>query len=104
MTSLELLKMIKSICQAPLGSFPRGGITSSLRVTLAMTPNSVTLKDKKGESVVIRIVGDDKFNVEASSGLGGHSLIECDIERALIFAVDSIVHEEVRRVVREAHK
>ncbi len=104
MTSLELLKIIKSIYESPIGSFPRGGIASALRISISMTPTSVTLKDKKDEWVTLKIIEADKFNVDLSSGLGSHSLIETDLESALIFALDSLVHEEIRRAVREAHK
>ena len=100
--TVELLKIL-SLLRIPYRSFPREACLSS-RISISMTPTSVTLKDKKDEWVTLKIIEADKFNVDLSSGLGSHSLIETDLESALIFALDSLVHEEIRRAVREAHK
>jgi len=52
MTSEEI-EAIKSLFDLPLGSFPRGGIASSLKVKVISMPNALTLRNKSGSSFSI---------------------------------------------------
>lgn len=99
MNSQELLELIESIYQAPLGNFPRGGIKASLKLSLSRTSTAVTLRDQDGDSASIKIRGDSFF-VSASEGLGGDTKIYRDLTEALTHLVDLFTHKEIRRVVR----
>jgi hypothetical protein len=50
----EAIKIVKSLFSAPLGSFPRGGVETALRVRLNLSPTSITLITERGLSVVLR--------------------------------------------------
>jgi hypothetical protein len=47
----EAIVIVKSLFSAPLGSFPRGGIESSMRVRLSTSPTTLTLMSEHDLSV-----------------------------------------------------
>tara|TARA_B100001029_G_C14630204_1_gene218779 strand:+ start:22 stop:309 length:288 start_codon:yes stop_codon:yes gene_type:complete len=50
----EAIAIIKRLFSAPLGSFPRGGVESALRVRLNIAPTSITLMSEHGLNVMLR--------------------------------------------------
>ena len=50
----EAIVIVKSLFSAPLGSFPRGGVESALRVRLNLSPTTITLITERGLSVMLR--------------------------------------------------
>tara|TARA_A100001388_G_scaffold255923_1_gene220713 strand:- start:784 stop:1071 length:288 start_codon:yes stop_codon:yes gene_type:complete len=44
----EAIVIVKTLFSAPLGSFPRGGVESALRVRLSVAPKSITLTSEHG--------------------------------------------------------
>ena len=50
----EAIVIVKSLFSAPLGSFPRGGVESALRVRLNIAPSSITLMSEHGLNVMLR--------------------------------------------------
>jgi len=47
----EAIVIVKSLFSAPLGSFPKGGIESSMRVRLSTSPTTLTLMSEHDLSV-----------------------------------------------------
>jgi len=58
----EAIVIVKSLFSAPLGSFPKGGIESSLRVRLSTSPTTLTLISEHDLSVSLSR-GEDKWIV-----------------------------------------
>jgi hypothetical protein len=54
----EAKKIIKSLFAAPLGSFPRGGIETALKVKINTTPRSITLVSEHGLAVTLKCEED----------------------------------------------
>lgn len=55
----EAIVIVKSLFSAPLGSFPRGGVESSLRVRLSTSPTTITLISEHGLSVSLSLCKDN---------------------------------------------
>lgn len=47
----EAIVIVKSLFSAPLGSFPKGGVESSMRVRLSSSPTTLTLISEHDLSV-----------------------------------------------------
>lgn len=103
MTGKELLEIVSSVYRAPLGVFPRGGLASSMKVSISSAPTSVTLTNDIGENATLsseehgfRVYPCPKFNQESQSFES--------LEEALFFLLRLFLRSEVRRVVGNAHK
>jgi hypothetical protein len=86
----EAIVIVKSLFSAPLGSFPRGGVESSLRVRLSTSPTTLTLMSEHGLSSSL------------SQGKGNWVVRYLDVERTFddlgdaIFAlIEPIVRAEI---------
>ena len=82
----EAITIIKSLFSAPLGSFPKGGVESALRVRLSSSPSSITLLSARGLSISLR-VEEDKWEVE------GHTYDH--LEDAIYALIKPIILEEI---------
>lgn len=88
----EAIVVVKSLFSAPLGSFPRGGVESSMRVRLSTSPTTLTLISEHDLSVSLSR-GEDKWvvrylDVERSFG---------DLEEAIFALIEPIIRIEVSR-------
>jgi hypothetical protein len=54
----EAIVIVKSLFSAPLGSFPKGGVESSLRVRLSTSPTTITLISEHDLSVSLSLKSD----------------------------------------------
>jgi hypothetical protein len=54
----EAIVIVKSLFSAPLGSFPKGGVESSLRVRLSTSPTTITLISENELSVSLSLKSD----------------------------------------------
>lgn len=94
-TIQEITKIIKSIYVAPLGSFPRGGIESSLKVSICTAPQYISLRDKGGSLSTFSITGN-KYNVSSMVD-GVITLSEHeDLQEALEALILPLVRQEIK--------
>jgi|11_taG_2_1085331.scaffolds.fasta_scaffold24998_2 hypothetical protein len=53
-----IAKSVESLFSSPLGVFPRGGLASSLRLTVNKSPSKITLTTSRGLSVSLSALSD----------------------------------------------
>ena len=94
-TIQEVKKIIKSIYVAPLGSFPKGGIETSLKVSVSSSPKFITLRDKGG-SLSTFSIANEKYcvssTIEESITLSEHD----DLQEALEALILPLVKQEIK--------
>lgn len=90
----EIEKILSTIFSAPLGSFPRGGVVSSFRLTKSSSPSFILLTTEKKEWGRLSLA-KDTYVIEHSftSNKSEHT----EIREAIISLLTPFLHEEVIR-------
>lgn len=82
--------IIKSLFSAPLGSFPKGGVESSMRVRLSTAPKSITLTSEHGLVVSLQRESIDWVVVYLDEKCYYESLDE-----AIFKLIEPIIRDEI---------
>lgn len=86
----EAIKIVKSLFLAPLGSFPRGGVETALRVRLNLSPTSITLMSEHGLNVMLRRDASEWVVVYLEEKSTHESL-----EEAIFKLIEPIIRDEI---------
>ena len=89
-TIQEAKTIVKSLFSAPLGSFPRGGVETALRVRLNLSPTTITLITERGLSVMLRRDASEWVVVY----LENKSIHE-SLDEAIFALVSPIIRDEI---------
>ena len=85
---------IKNLFCLPLGSFPRGGVDSSLNVRLTSKPNSLVLTSKSNSAFSISKIGD-LYTVKAEINGEVKEAQTSDFVEAVKLLITPILEEEI---------
>ena len=86
----EAIDIVKSLFSAPLGSFPKGGLESSMRVRLSVAPKSITLTSEHGLVVSLQRDSIDWVVIH----LGEKSHYE-SLDVAIFKLIEPIIRDEI---------
>ena len=86
----EAIVIVKSLFSAPLGSFPRGGVESSMRVRLSTSPTTLTLMSEHDLSVSL----SQKSNKWVVRYLDVERTFD-ELEDAIFALIEPIVRTEI---------
>ena len=87
----EALIVVKSLFSAPIGSFPKGGVESALRVRLSTSPTSITLTGEHGSVVTLQRESIDWVVITH----GEKSYYE-SLDQAIFKLVEPIIRSEIK--------
>lgn len=86
----EAIVIVKSLFSAPLGSFPKGGVESSMRVRLSTSPTTITLTSEHGLVVSLQRESIDWVILH----LGEKSHYE-SLDEAIFKLIEPIIRDEI---------
>lgn len=89
---MSITKSIESLFRAPLGVFPRGGLSSSLRLTVNKSPNSITLTTSRGLVLSLRSRSDSYIVWDGEIERSYESLQEAVLELLIPVLEEEIKH------------
>jgi hypothetical protein len=89
-TLKDAIRIIKSLFSAPLGSYPKGGVESALRVRLNISPNTISLISEHSLTITLRR-DTTKWVVIY---LGEESYYS-SLDEAIFALIEPIIHDEI---------
>ena len=93
----EIDQILSTIFSAPLGSFPRGGVVSSFRLTKCSSPSFILLTTEKKEWGRLSL-GKETYIIEHSFTSSKSEYTE--LRSAIISLLTPFLHEEIKDKVK----
>ena len=95
----EVDQILSSIFSAPFGSFPKGGVLLSFRLTKSSFPSFILLSSERKEWGKLKI-GKENYIVEHSPLLSSTKSEHTELREAIISLLTPFLHEEINYKVK----